>query len=173
VEEPAKKLNFEFSGVDKPQSKDGLYGLRYENFVVPLVKAVQELSKMNDEKNEKIDGLQKQVDELKRIILSDIQSASSAKSSTNVMLTDASLEQNIPNPFSKTTTITYTLPQKFTNAQIAITDKNGKTLKQVNISGSGKGTLHVDAAALSAGAYNYSLIIDGKLLSSRQMVLTR
>ena len=45
VEEAAKKLSFEFSGVDKPENKDGLYGLRYDNFIVPLVKAVQELSK--------------------------------------------------------------------------------------------------------------------------------
>ncbi|MEP6597145.1 MAG: hypothetical protein ABJA71_14425, partial [Ginsengibacter sp.] len=30
------------SGVDKPQTKDGLYGLRYSDFVVPLVKAMQE-----------------------------------------------------------------------------------------------------------------------------------
>src|SRR6266542_4864708 len=29
VEAAAKKLNYDFSGVDKPQTKDGLYGLRY------------------------------------------------------------------------------------------------------------------------------------------------
>jgi hypothetical protein len=34
--------------VDKPLNKDGLYGLRYSDFVVPLVKAVQELSVEND-----------------------------------------------------------------------------------------------------------------------------
>ena len=38
-----------------------------------------------------------------------------------------------------TTSINYTLPQKFASAQIVITDKNGKTLKQLNISGIGKG----------------------------------
>jgi len=37
------------------------YGLRYDEFVVPLIKAVQELSKENDE-------LQKQIDELKALI---------------------------------------------------------------------------------------------------------
>jgi hypothetical protein len=29
----------EFSGIDKPWSKDGIYALRYDNFVIPLVKA--------------------------------------------------------------------------------------------------------------------------------------
>ena len=57
------------------------------------------------------------------------------------------------------------LPQKFTTVQILITDKNGKTLKQQSISGSGKGTINVDASALVAGAYNYSLIVDGRVIS--------
>ncbi|MBK9017372.1 MAG: hypothetical protein IPM82_26805 [Saprospiraceae bacterium] len=42
VEAAAKELGYDFSGVDRPQNEDGLYGLRYAEFVVPLVKAVQE-----------------------------------------------------------------------------------------------------------------------------------
>ena len=42
VEAAAKKLNYDFSGVDKPKTADDLYALRYSEFVVPLVKAVQE-----------------------------------------------------------------------------------------------------------------------------------
>jgi trimeric autotransporter adhesin len=42
VEEAANSLNFDFSGVDKPSNPKGYYGLRYSEFVVPLVKAVQE-----------------------------------------------------------------------------------------------------------------------------------
>jgi len=83
------------------------------------------------------------------------------------------LNRICPNPFNSTTKINYTLPQKFTTAQILITDKNGKTLKQQSISGSGKGTMNVDASTLVAGAYNYSLIVDGRVISSKQMVLTK
>ena len=123
---------------------------------------------MNDDKDAKIEGLQKQIDELKAMISNN---NSSAK--TNVALSDASLEQNMPNPFSRTTTIGYTLPQKFSNAQIVVTDKNGKLLKQINISGSGKGTATVDAATLTSGSYNYSFVVDGRQISSKQMVLTK
>ncbi|MBL8012117.1 MAG: tail fiber domain-containing protein [Flavobacteriales bacterium] len=42
VEAAAKSVGFDFSGVDQPKSADGLYSLRYAEFVVPLVKAVQE-----------------------------------------------------------------------------------------------------------------------------------
>jgi hypothetical protein len=42
VEEEANKLGFNFSGVDKPKNSNDYYGLRYSEFTVPLVKAVQE-----------------------------------------------------------------------------------------------------------------------------------
>jgi hypothetical protein len=42
VEAAAKETGFQFSGVDKPRNDNGVYGLRYAEFVVPLVKAVQE-----------------------------------------------------------------------------------------------------------------------------------
>jgi hypothetical protein len=42
VEAAAKELGFNFSGVDAPNNENGVYGLRYADFVVPLVKAIQE-----------------------------------------------------------------------------------------------------------------------------------
>ncbi len=172
VEEAARKLNFAFSGVDKPQNNDGVYGLRYDNFIVPLVKAVQELSKMsegligeNDELKSEVRNLKSEIDKLK--------SAISSGNSLSTSLSSASLVQNVPNPFTNATTIKYTLPSKFTSAQLIITDKNGRQLKQLNISDKGNGTLHVDASTLSSGTYNYSLIVDGKVISSKQMVLVK
>jgi len=155
VDNAAKSIGYDFSGIDKSGK---IMGLRYSDFVVPLVKAVQELSKQNE-------NLQKQIDELKAKI--------GISSKTNISLSDASIEQNLPNPFSKTTTINYTLPQKFTNAQIIITDKNGKMLKQADISCSGKGTMNVEAVSLSSGVYNYSLVVDGRIIISKQMILTK
>lgn len=49
VETAAKKIGYNFSGVDAPKNDNDLYGLRYAEFVVPLVKAVQELSAENAE----------------------------------------------------------------------------------------------------------------------------
>jgi hypothetical protein len=198
VEKAAQSINYNFSGVDKPQNKDGLYGLRYSDFVVPLVKAVQELSKMNDDKNIAIDSLKQQnaglqsqlqkqqseIDDLKAFVLSVQQQQqscgcsasinSSAVQEYNVALSNAaSLEQNIPNPFTNTTTIGYTLPQKFSSAQIIIADKNGKVLKQLTLSGAGKGSVHVEAAMLASGAYSYALYVDGKMIDSKQMELLK
>src|SRR6266496_959601 len=171
VEEAAKRIGYDFSGVDKPANEHTPYGLRYSEFVVPLVKAVQELSKINDEKDARINNLQKQIDELKAIVFNQNNISPLAK--TNPELNNASLIQNVPNPFTNTTTIKYTLPIKFTSAQIIITDKDGKQLKQLNISGSSKGALCVEASTLSSGTYHYSLVIDGKTISTKQMVVVK
>ena len=42
VEAAAQNIGFDFSGVDAPDNEKDMYGLRYAEFVVPLVKAVQE-----------------------------------------------------------------------------------------------------------------------------------
>ena len=54
-----------------------------------------------------------------------------------------------------------------------ITDKAGHTLLVKDLSGSGKGNFAVDASVLASGAYNYSLLLDGKLIGTKQMVLTK
>jgi predicted nucleic acid-binding Zn-ribbon protein len=85
---------------------------------MPLVKAVQELSKANDDKDAKINDLQKQNDAQQNINI-DLQNRLAKleammnvhQSTTN--LSSASLDQNVPNPFSHTTTINYSLPQHF------------------------------------------------------------
>src|SRR6478609_8890563 len=190
VEKAAKQIGYDFSGVDVPKNDKDIYGLRYSDFVVPLVKAVQELSVENDSLKKQNDvqqkinaDQQKQIDDLRNLVLQiqqaqqpgiAVASSTNAIQSTNIVLNNtASLAQNIPNPFTNTTIIAYALPQKFSSAQIAITDKNGKLLKQLNLSAAGKGTIHVDASTLASGAYNYSLYVDGRLIATKQMIATR
>ena len=165
VEAAAKKLDYDFSGVYKPQNDKDVYGLSYADFVVPLVKAVQQLSEKNDMLQQQNASLEARLTKLEALL--------KAPSSVSTVLTGASLEQNIPNPFGSTTTIAYTLPQNFSKAWIIITDAAGKILQHVNISGAGKGNLNVDAALLLAGTYHYSLNVDGKIIDSKQLVVIR
>jgi hypothetical protein len=57
----AAECGYDFSGVDVPLSESGLYSLRYAAFVVPLTKAVQELSAQNAE-------LRSEIEDLRRIL---------------------------------------------------------------------------------------------------------
>jgi hypothetical protein len=55
VEQAAKAAGYDFSGYAAPKNQWGLYTISYEQFVVPLVKAMQEQQKI-------IEGLKKQLD---------------------------------------------------------------------------------------------------------------
>ncbi|HHZ64574.1 MAG TPA: T9SS type A sorting domain-containing protein [Flavobacteriales bacterium] len=56
MEEAAKELGYDFSGVDAPKNDKDFYGLRYAEFVVPLVKAMQEQQEQIEEKDETIEA---------------------------------------------------------------------------------------------------------------------
>jgi len=55
VEKAAQEIGYDFSGVETPPNDGTPYSLRYAEFVVPLVKAVQELAGQNEEQQEIID----------------------------------------------------------------------------------------------------------------------
>ena len=62
VEKAADSLGFNFSGVDKPRTENGLYALRYADFVVPLVKAIQEQQALIQTLQAQVQALQQQAD---------------------------------------------------------------------------------------------------------------
>ena len=64
VEQAAEEIGFDFSGVETPPNDKTPYSIRYAEFVVPLVKAVQEQQQMITEQLEMIKTLQKQNKEL-------------------------------------------------------------------------------------------------------------
>jgi hypothetical protein len=89
------------------------------------------------------------------------------------------LGQNFPNPFSGNTTISYSLSKQYASAEIAITNSNGNVIKQVNLptgrqglSGN-NGSIRFNASSFTSGPYQYSLIVDGRLIDTKQMILTK
>jgi len=79
VEAAAKTLGFDFSGVDVAKNENDTYGLRYAEFVVPLVKAVQEQQLKIVEQQQlklkqqmEIAALRTEVMELKKILFTKI-----------------------------------------------------------------------------------------------------
>jgi trimeric autotransporter adhesin len=66
VEEAAKSIGFIFSGIDAPKNNNDLYGLRYDAFVVPLVKSVQELTEQNKDIKKEMGKIQTDYTEMSR-----------------------------------------------------------------------------------------------------------
>ncbi|HVG42732.1 MAG TPA: tail fiber domain-containing protein, partial [Chitinophagaceae bacterium] len=163
VEAVAKKLNYDFSGVDVPKNKEDFYGLRYAEFVVPLVKAVQE-------QQLQIDELKQQNKELKELFTKLM---NRQEINTTINVSGASLEQNVPNPNNGSTTIRYHLPQSAGNAQIVITNMKGQVLKSINLNSRGDGQITLNASTLPAGSYNYTLYVEGKSMDNKKMLIVK
>ncbi|NQX98732.1 MAG: tail fiber domain-containing protein, partial [Flavobacteriales bacterium] len=68
VEKAAQELGFEFHGVDAPKNKESHYGLRYAEFVVPLVKATQEQQTAIELLKEQNELLKKELAEIKALL---------------------------------------------------------------------------------------------------------
>lgn len=166
VEKAAKEMGYDFSGVDAPKNDHDFYGLRYGEFVVPLVMALQELSKKTDALETENIELKKRLDKLEAIV--------NSSSNTNKSLPGSlQLEQNIPNPFARTTTISYIVPPGIQKAELLISDYGGKLIRTIPISNTGKGTVQIDASLFANGTYNYTIVCDGKAIETKKMIVMR
>lgn len=183
IAQELEKVFPEFVKTDRKKNADGSYskdvnGLKSVNYagIVPvLIEGLQEQQKQLDAKDAAINQLQKDMQELKaqmnQLIQAQNLQSGSSKSVTLNNNDAASLNQNVPNPFSNSTVINFSLPKQYKNAQITITDINGKTIQQANVNNTSY--LKITAGTLPAGTYKYSLVVDGKSISTKTMVLTK
>ena len=153
VEAVIKKSGYVFDGVEVPQNDADHYSIRYAAFVVPLVKAVQELTR-------EVESLKKQIGTGEEI------KADGNGSSESVLF------QNTPNPFSLDTEISMSLPETIAEASIIVYNLEGKQLKSLPIRARGKAAVKIQGNELSAGMYIYALIADGKIIDTKRMILT-
>ena len=115
---------------------------------------------------------QEQIEELQKVVNAPQVSKIARMYSSN-KTQQPQLQQNTPNPFSQNTTIGYYLPTDTREASIHIYDMNGTEFVAFSIDTFGQGELTINAGTLRAGMYLYSLIADGELIDTKQMILTK
>lgn len=84
----------------------------------------------------------------------------------------ASLRQNTPNPFTERTTIRFSLPDDAHDAYIYIFDMTGKMQKQIPVTPSMQ-CITINGYELQAGMYIYSLVVGGKEMDTKRMILSK
>lgn len=167
VWQAGQDAEFISSIVHTPSNSRDPYSLAYSEFVVPLVKAVQELSKMVDSLETLINRSQG------RTIQNNTPNDPKAVGTINVELSNAEvivLNEAVPNPFAEQTLITYNIPEKYTTAQMLFHDNNGRLIRSVDIKVAGKGQMYVFANDLSNGIYSYTLVVNGKVIDTKKMI---
>ncbi|MFN8154917.1 MAG: tail fiber domain-containing protein [Bacteroidia bacterium] len=189
VEAAAKELNFDFSGVDKPDNEKDLYGLRYSEFVVPVVKAIQELDAASKEKDAKINQLENELairkaqeEQLAKAIDVLTQRLDALQLDMNACCTNhdaikASVNNisapsltSTPNPATTHSTL------QFTNVSasgiIRITSASGEIVLE-QITGATSGTIDVDCSTFAAGVYTCAVIAENKTIAVTRIMVSK
>lgn len=137
----------------------GVMSINYTELIPLLIQAVQDLSEqVSTLSNSSSASARKQAPKL--------------QDSTTETIT-AALYQNNPNPFTEVTTISYIVPTEAKQASIYIYNMLGEQLSQYDVSTFGEGNITISANELYAGTFLYSLVVDGKLIDTKQMIITQ
>ena len=140
VEKAADSLGFNFSGVDKPRTENGLYALRYADFVVPLVKAIQEQQAMIKTLQDQVQALQADV----AIVLQDGAAASDKVSA-------------YPDPVVSSMTVSVNTSAAGAG-MLSVYDAAGRLVKQLNVNlQQGVNTFSLSLPMVAAGYYTLKL----------------
>jgi trimeric autotransporter adhesin len=168
VDALVKKSGYVFNGVQTPQNDGDHYSIRYSDFVVPLVKAVQELSALLQQQQKLAQEQQNEIAALKTQLALGSNNASDQFQSA----IGAGLSQNSPNPFNVDTHIHMSIPEAARGAVLTIYSMEGKQVKSMPINDRGDTSVKIQGNELAPGIYIYSLMVDGKVLDSKRMILT-
>jgi hypothetical protein len=134
------------------EEDNGYLAVNYTELIPLLIQSIKELKQ--------------EVDKLSAV------TPRSATSTEFIDAQQAALYQNAPNPFSERTEIKFSLPDNVVNANIFIFNLQGALIKQIPIKKDQSGII-ISGSELSAGMYLYSLIVDGKEIDTKRMILTK
>jgi hypothetical protein len=80
------------------------------------------------------------------------------------------LDQNIPNPFTDQTTISYRFPKNINNASIMIFDLNGKLIHEYPIT-KNNGAIIIKASEVGKGMFLYSIAYQNQEMITKKMII--
>lgn len=165
-----------------PSSSDSIYALSAQNINMVFPSLVSSDEEFVDYMSmipiliKTIKEMQQEIETLQTLISGEARQECGQNSTSmplqQSLTNEAILYQNSPNPFFVSTTIRFELPEHTQNAYIFIFDMSGKMQKQIPINSSME-SITIDGYELSAGMYIYSLVIGGKEIQTRRMILSK
>lgn len=143
--------------------------VNYIGLIPVLISGIQEQQKTIEQQAQINTDLQKQLNEQKELI-NTLSQKTTGINSVGGVETGFQMSQNEPNPFSHETVVKYTLPPTTSNAFMAIYDLTGKQITTLPIDQKSS-SLTITSEKLAAGIYIYSIVVDGKVMDSKRMIV--
>ncbi|MCG8388588.1 MAG: tail fiber domain-containing protein [Cytophagales bacterium] len=172
VYDPSKDIQYDSAGRALPVDPDARYGIRYNELIPVMIKAMQEMSQKMEEQDTKIEEQQKIIAELTGENTREIEEGLGIDNNGSQGASVIELFQNTPNPFDQSTTIRYYLPEGTEKAQLFVYNIDGQQVRSMEITETGEGAMTITAGELGAGIYFYTLYADGEVSQTRKMILT-
>ena len=178
----AQEVQEIFPDIVRHNEDDGNLALAYDDFAILAIKAIQEqqttieeVEKQNEMLKAENEVLKNDIADIKNMLASLNLNTTETNKTENISLSSekASLAQNSPNPFTNDTNIEYYIPENVNTAQLQITNLNGQIINIMDIATRGNTKTAISAGKLTAGTYLYSLVLDGKTVDTKQMVLVK
>lgn len=166
VQEVAEKFGYSFYGVKKPNDENGNYSIGYSELVMPLISTAQEQQK-------KIDTLQQQIDELKKMVIA---LTSQSTTANNIPITNdvntnktGNTDQNFkvyPNPNNGI----FTINTNGINGIMEVYDTKGNKIKTISLTNQLSNTINL--AGYAKGIYIINIMSNaGQKMSSQKIVI--
>lgn len=166
VEKAAQDAGYNFNGVHKPENENDNYSLAYGQFVVPLVKGMQEQQAMIEKQQaliEKqqalIEKQQKQIDELKKLINGTTSTNSESSSFKDVEV--------YPNPGKGIFNIR---TKGIETGTIEVISLEGKSVYKTQLAGNTT-DYKIDLSNVSTGIYLVTIISEGQEIANKKLII--
>jgi hypothetical protein len=151
----AEQLQDEFPDLVYEQ-EDGSKAINYVEMIPVLIQTINEL-------NNKISKLES----------SSLLVDNHTTDIGNLAQEGIALYQNTPNPFNTYTTIKLSIPQNTKQAAVYFYNMNGVNIKTYNIGNRGNVSIKISASDFQPSLYVYALVIDGKVIATKRMIVAK
>ena len=142
------------------------FSVSYAQLVPALVAGIQEQQLTIEEQTAQIESNKAEIEAL-RAAVEELK----GETPSTTTIKAGSLGQNVPNPVSGMTTISYHLSEGIGFAEIMISDAMGRKVRNISINQGNRGVVELNTADFPAGVYNYSLMVDGRIAETKRMVI--
>jgi DNA-binding Lrp family transcriptional regulator len=146
----------------------GYLGISTIDMVPVLVEAIKEQQDI-------IDDLVTRIETMEENCCNNTLKSASLTTGTDTRLAgnEAILYQNTPNPFREQTEIKCFLPEGTVSSTLYIFNMQGIQLEEYRINGTGDQLVRINGNRFKPGMYLYSLVVNGREVDTKRMILTK
>lgn len=154
--------------VKKADDDYQLRSLNYVEVIPVLTGAIKEQQEIITTQNQRIDQLEKEMEEIKALLKNQggAQPSQQSPASTGGM-------NVVPNPTYGKTTVNYTISGDYANASVIVYNELGQKMGEYAITQKGNGSVEVDATSFAGGAYFCKLVVDENIREVKKFIVSK